>query len=222
MREGLRRVGERVRRLIVIGVCLVLLQGCTEAIRKRSDIYPIRKVTVTTVAGRNVSCEDAGRLYVKTNEYLEPQVGIVLYQEVCADTDVKMPSDFMDAMNRLYQEYPEPGTDMVIWLDRDTGELIKRGLLKLLMIPQPQAAIDDVYRRYVVMRGLDPIVLLHEIGHAFIFSHTHSEKGVMKGVGIQLFPGTPVISSGKFCEEDRDEIIRNKFRDFSKKVKLEK
>ena len=73
-----------------------------------------------------------------------------------------------------------------------------------------KGATDDSYRRYIILRGTAK-VLIHEIGHCFIFSHSHSSRGVMKST-----PSTTYFSS-----EDREEILENKWRNFNEKPDLD-
>jgi len=72
--------------------------------------------------------------------------------------------------------------------------------------------IDDTYRRYIIVKLLDPYVLMHELFHAFIFSEAHSMTCIM---------ATGFYPLGKNClwlgTKDRMEVLRNKQRDFSKK-----
>ena len=77
------------------------------------------------------------------------------------------------------------------------------------------AAIDDVYRRYIVLKSYRPHVVVHELGHAFLFEHVHT-GGVMSSfqfclAGDNLCPASSVC----FTEEDRKEISRNRWRSFS-------
>jgi hypothetical protein len=70
--------------------------------------------------------------------------------------------------------------------------------------------IDDTYRRYIIVKLLDPYVLMHELFHAFIFSEAHSMTCIMS---------TGFYPIGKNClwlgMKDRMEVLRNKQRDFS-------
>jgi hypothetical protein len=82
-------------------------------------------------------------------------------------------------------------------------------------------AIDDNYRKFVVIKFLDERVLVHEICHAFIFTKNHSFNGVLTAVPFK-FPLVPVIFNlPKYVsKEDRREILRNKWRDFNEKPEI--
>lgn len=81
-------------------------------------------------------------------------------------------------------------------------------------------AIDDVYRKFIIIRRDDMHVLVHELGHAFLFEHTHT-GGVMSAyqlcaIGDHLCTGSSVC----FLESDRSSILRNKWRDFNSRPEL--
>lgn len=75
--------------------------------------------------------------------------------------------------------------------------------------------IDDVYRRFIVVRRDQPFVLVHELGHAYLFQHAHS-AGVMNAYDICLL-GDHLCTNSSICfmDQDRQEIEANKWRDFS-------
>ena len=61
-------------------------------------------------------------------------------------------------------------------------------------------------------------VLVHELGHAFIFDRVHS-GGVMSDFTL-CFVGDHLCANSSVCfqEKDRREIAENKWRDFSAEV----
>jgi hypothetical protein len=75
--------------------------------------------------------------------------------------------------------------------------------------------IDDTYRRYIVVKLLDPYVLIHELFHAFIFSEAHSMTCIM---------ATGFYPLGRHClwlgNKDRVEVLKNKQRDFNIKLNV--
>lgn len=81
--------------------------------------------------------------------------------------------------------------------------------------------VDDVYRRFVVVRRSRNLhVLEHELGHLFLFKTTH-DGGVM-GAYIVCAVGDHLCTGNSVCfnEAERQEIIENKWRDFSTKPEL--
>ena len=82
-------------------------------------------------------------------------------------------------------------------------------------------AIDDNYRKFIIIKYLDDRVLMHEICHAFVFTRSHSTKGVMNGAVIKI-PLAPVLFNlPRYVSiEDRHEILRNKWRHFNEKPEI--
>ncbi len=83
-----------------------------------------------------------------------------------------------------------------------------------------EGVIDDVYRRYIVLRVIDSNVLMHELVHGFLLSTTHTH-GLMSAAKICLIPGIACIPRSMYLDrEGRDELLRNKWRNFSSEVHL--
>jgi tetratricopeptide (TPR) repeat protein len=70
--------------------------------------------------------------------------------------------------------------------------------------------IDEVFWRYVVVKELEPNLLLHELIHAFLAGKKHAKEWLMQPVrpsyGSEWYWLTP---------EERKEVLRNKWRDFN-------
>lgn len=83
-----------------------------------------------------------------------------------------------------------------------------------------KAAIDDQWRRYIVLKSTDWYDLAHELGHAFMLSHGHDWFGIMAGAqhGLPMIPF--YLRSAHVSEELRAEVAANKWRDFSIEVNL--
>lgn len=100
----------------------------------------------------------------------------------------------------------------------------------------PLAVIDDSWRRYIIMKEVNPYILKHEIGHCFVFSigHRGSKSGqwglhdkfieqedrqfsILGGGVMKFVPLMPPIYGTKtFCDADMTEILQNKWREFHK------
>ncbi len=80
--------------------------------------------------------------------------------------------------------------------------------------------IDDEYRRFIVVRRDRVRVLVHELGHAFLFRRVHT-GGVMEAFNVCMI-GDRLCDNDSVCFLDSDaaEIIRNKWRDFEEKPDL--
>lgn len=83
-----------------------------------------------------------------------------------------------------------------------------------------KAVIDDRFRRYIVLKSTDWYDLAHEMGHAFMLSHTHDWTGLMAGMqhGVPFIP--LYLRSAHVSENLRVEVTANKWRDFSLEVNL--
>lgn len=81
-------------------------------------------------------------------------------------------------------------------------------------------AIDDVYRKFIVVRRRNVRVVVHELGHAFLFQHVHT-TGVMSSFLI-CAAGDHLCVNESLCfiDDDIREIERNRWRDFREKPDL--
>ncbi|RPJ00279.1 MAG: hypothetical protein EHM36_14870 [Deltaproteobacteria bacterium] len=79
-------------------------------------------------------------------------------------------------------------------------------------------AIDDNYRKFIIIKFLNDRVLIHEISHAFVFSKDHGISGVLTAVPFKV-PLLPILfNMPKYLsKEDRREFLKNKWRDFNEK-----
>jgi hypothetical protein len=79
-------------------------------------------------------------------------------------------------------------------------------------------AIDDNYRKFIIIKYLDNRILMHEICHAFVFTKSHSTGGVMTGAVIKIPLVPALFNLPRYVSiEDRQEILRNKWRHFNEK-----
>jgi hypothetical protein len=81
--------------------------------------------------------------------------------------------------------------------------------------------IDDTWRKFIVIKMLDDRVLLHEIYHAFIFNTVHSSSGIMSNAIVKV-PLAPILFNlpHYISNKDREEVLRNKWRDFSERPEI--
>jgi len=189
---------------------MIIITGCTGATVKpqlnipgfQKENLPLRALQVGVFSDETYRQEEIVPLIEGASAALEKQLGIhleaVYYQPIhfekrecdfmldkVHDSAVHLPGNIDIAV--VFVSFKIPGT-LFLW----------RGV------------IDDSYRRYIILRRSIK-VLIHEIGHCFIFSHSHSSNGVMKSI-----PSTTYFSPG-----DRAEILKNKWRDFNEKPDLD-
>jgi len=115
----------------------------------------------------------------RCSQLIEQQVGIRL--EVVGWKDVQWNTRF-SALRMLKNVADKT------WNDRDRFDLAVAftgltlhgdGIMLALGAGTWLGVIDDTYRRFIILKVLDPYVLLHELFHAFIFSEAHSQKCIM-------------------------------------------
>ncbi len=91
-------------------------------------------------------------------------------------------------------------------------------LMRYALVGGWEGVIDDTYRRFIVIRRMTVQVLLHEVCHSFLFTENHSWglRHLMQPVTFYVVPGImPLNRSVYLKENDRKEILKNKWRDFS-------
>lgn len=218
----------RAKMALILLAVLILITACAHinTIKPylnnpefQAQNFPIRDLRLAVYTdGDNDS--EINQLIVKTSETLKEQVGIrlkvVSFQLVAWER-----TDRGEMMKELYQRNKR---------DRATSKFdIAIGFRRLgafetvvhFIIGGWDAMTDDTHRRYIVVRTANQYVLAHEICHTFIFSHDHSVTGLMQSVQISLFPGTPGINRTIYLSpKDREEILKNKWRDFNTRPQL--
>ena len=173
------------------------------------------------ITDEGISLETAEALIRKTSAYMEAQVGITLTTTVRLTHSDKWPSkkrsDMLGHVYVLSKPYRNDFDICICIYQPTTSEKIKKGL-----IGGWNGVIDDVYRRYIVLKKMDSKTLLHEMYHAFIFSHKHSESGIMQANLISIFPFVPIHlnSSTDLSPSDRKAVLENKWRDFNLPVNI--
>jgi hypothetical protein len=190
-------------------LCSCALTPHREDTQSASREDPVREVSVLVASEEGFSPDRIDALISDASDELEKQVGIRLKVADRQSIDWKERKP-IPMLQHLYYATQGRDQDLVIGfgskapMDRVVGSLLGGW----------QAVTDDTYRRYIVMTSLDRHILLHEIGHAFIFSRVHSDSGLMQGVSLQLLPGMPVLASNRLAAADREEVLANKWRDF--------
>ena len=187
-------------------------------------LEPIRVLNVLVASDDSFEKAEIEHFIAETSEELCDQVGVQLAvsEWVTVDWQHRQRPDVIHELYRKTSEVVQAGqTDLVIGFMAPSaielcGELVK----SFVFLPVWEGLIDDTYRRFIVLKTLNESVLLHEIGHAFIWSHAHSSSGVMMGVAVKLLPFTPSLRSKKFSPGDVDEFLENKWRRFDEKVVL--
>lgn len=204
-----------MKKLAYTMLAVLILVSCCPL--KPMDTGKVRIVTATIVSDKDkVEIDD---FINDCNREIERQVGIRL-------SIVKhIPLPDLPSINNIPERLSilqkiKYDSDMLINFDTYSNQDILAKLVGLL-IPCPiyDAYIDDEYRKIIVMKNMDKRTFMHELYHAFILSHVHSASGIMQGYTIKLLPFLPPLNyTIELSEEDRKEVIGNKWRKFGEKV----
>jgi len=184
---------------------------------------PIRNLRICLITDKGVLPEEAESLISETSSHMDAEVGIILTTTVMLTNVDKWPSrkkgEMLGHIYLLSKPYLDK-FDICISITRPTAsEKIKKGLLR-----DWNGVIDDLYRSYIIVKEIDSRTLLHEMYHAFIFSHLHSKSGIMQASRKSKFPFIPVYqnSSKYLSPPDRKEVLENKWRHFDHAVDMNK
>ncbi len=209
---------------IFLLILLVSLVGCAHVGTVKSRLnnaefqaknLPYRTLSVCVISEGSWPKESIQAVVNDVSSLMTEQVGIQLKIEAWIDhpipsfTPTEGLRNLVKIVSKEHKRY-----DLVIGFS-------SRSVTSYLMemtVGVHLAAIDDTYRKFIIIKYLDKRVLMHEICHAFVFAKGHSYSGVMSALLIKL-PLLPVIFNfPKYVsEEDRQEILRNKWRSFNEK-----
>jgi hypothetical protein len=180
-----------------------------------SALYPVREVRIVILAPDAGDLLAIEKLVREGSEELSAQVGISLrivgWRQIRWQSDNR-PGVLREVLERM-SLYEQP-YDMAVGV-RGFG---LAGFIGYMVYGGWEAVIDDTYRRFIVIRRMTVQVLLHEVCHAFLLSETHTWgiRHLMTPVTFYVIPGImPLNRSTHLNKKDREEIIRNKWRDFS-------
>jgi len=223
--NGLKKFGRR--QCFIFFFLAVLISGCATI---KGDIenpqfvqenLPVRNLSICLITDEGIPLEKATALIRETSSYMEAQVGITLKTTVRLTNSDKWPSKKRsDMLGHVYVLSKSCRNDFDICVciyQPTTSEKIKKGL-----IGGWNGVIDDIYRRYIVIKKMDSRTLLHEMYHAFIFSHKHSGSGIMQASLISIIPFVSIYlnSSTDLSPSDRKEVLENKWRNFNDPVSV--
>ena len=179
------------------------------------SVLPMREVRVVVLTPDERKLPAITKLVREGSDALSVQVGIcfkivdwrlIVWQSGRSATVLKQVADHMSRYDKPY--------DIVLALRGFDAA----GLVGYTLLGGWEAVIDDTYRRFIVVRRMTVQVLLHEVCHCFLFSSAHSWglRHLMTPIAFYVLPGVmPVNRSIYLKEKDREEILRNKWRDFS-------
>lgn len=216
---------QRIDRVLMVVFLFIFfaIQACSMAAGRYSNdmdaVTPHRTLRILVASDGAYGRKAIEQHISRASRVFEDQFGIRLepaeYVPISwgnwADRDVEK------MLHKLYAASRGHDFDISIgYAELTAGEAFARYL-----IGGWDGAIDDTWRRFIIVRDLEDHTILHELCHAFIFSEEHSGFGLMSPMTIQLIPFIPVnLSSNRLDQRLRSEVLKNKWRDFTKAVAL--
>lgn len=215
--SGLRYTSFAVVLLILLSLLLLPSCGSIGTIKdhlRNPDFAfknaPRREIRVCLMTDGTRTDEEINSLFSSVNEMLQEQVGMDLIV-VEKGSLIWSSRDMVKMIQQLHSETKNfSQCELFVGVTSPTPiEAISFNL-----IGDWQGVIDDTYRRHIIVKYSDPRVLLHEVFHAFILNHEHSDFGIMQASLFYLLPGMPVNYSLYLSEQDYNEVLKNKWRTF--------
>lgn len=206
--------------LCFLMICvLILLTGCgTHYKAPVEDIEPIRVVDVLLVY--NVANNNCHEFMKDVAKRWFDQTGVVL--NIVSEIEIEewTESDYRKAIVEFQKLVGDTGFDIAIGIGETLLSTVQYYAMQIVPLPIPivnwQGVCDGEYRRYIRIKDQDPWFLMHELGHLFIFSHIHTDFGLMNPGPFYFLPFI-AIRDYKLYSIDFDEVQKNKFRDFNVK-----
>ena len=202
----------KAKKLVLLSL-LVCLIGCYAGSVKpllnrpefKAENEPIRTLRVLLLTDNSYRKEEIEKFVSKCSRFVESQVGIRL--EILDWVQIK----WGDELDDIYKMEMRIAADT--WSKRDKFDITLTFVHFVQSIEGgklPLGATDTFYWRYIFIKELDPFILLHELFHTFILKKGHSKDWVMR-------PGRPPYGNEWYwlTPEDRKDVLRNKWRDFS-------
>jgi hypothetical protein len=197
----------KMKQLLILFL-MIFLSGCYGGTVKpfvnrpefKTENEPVRTLRILMITDGSYREEEIERLVSKCSRILEIQVGMKL--EIVDSQQIKWGSERKDASKLLMKIVTET------WDKGDHFDIA----VAFAYVSEAFVGgfIDGIFWRYVVVKILDPNVLLHEVFHAFLLKTEHGKGWLMQPVlspyGSEWYWLIP---------EERKEVLRNKWRDFN-------
>lgn len=212
-------------RKIILFVLLVSLVGCVHIGTVKSQLndqafqaknLPFRDLSVAVISEELGPKEHIETMISNVSNLMAEQVGIRLridrwiFHPIQSFTPTEGVKNVAEVIGKEHENY-----DLVIGF---SSRSITSHLIELTTGFAWLGAIDDSYRKFIIIKYLDERVLMHEICHAFVFNKSHSISGVLTAAMFKIPLVPALFNLPKYVsKEDRIEIFRNKWRDFNEK-----
>jgi len=210
-------------RLTLFLFAIFLLSSCSAGTVKpflkdpefQAENLPVRTLRTLVLTDGTHDQSKIVKFIEQSSQLVEEQVGIRLEIVDLKTIDWKTKSTTVRMLKNIANETSEERDQFDIAVAFTGLRVVADGVLGLFAGTWV-GVIDDTYRRFIIVKVLDPYVLMHELFHAFIFSEAHSMQCIMT---TGFYPiGHKCVWLGN---KDRMEVLKNKQRDFSKKPDVE-
>jgi len=191
-------------------VCLLgCYAGCVKPLLNRPEFKaenePIRTLRIFLITDDSYRKDEIEKFVSKCSDLIEMQVGIRL--EIVDGYQIKWEDELDDIIKTEIRIAGDT------WGKRDKFDIVLTFVHFVHNIAGgklPLGATDTFFWWYLFVTELDPYILLHELFHAFLLHRGHSEEWVMRG-------GRPAYGNEWYwlTPEDRNGVLRNKWRDFN-------
>ena len=210
-------------RLTVFFFAMVLLSSCSMGTVKpflkdrefQAENLPVRTLRTLVLTDGTQDKSKIAKFIGECSQLVEEQVGIRLEIIDWKSIDWKTKLSTVTMLKNIANETSDDRGRFDIAIAFTGLSLFGDGVLGVFGGTW-LGVIDDTYRRFIIVKLLDPYVLIHELFHAFIFSEAHSMQCIMT---------TGFYPIGKNClwlgMQDRMEVLRNKQRAFNIKPRVQ-
>jgi hypothetical protein len=207
-----------MKKLLVV-VFLIII-GCVSL--PHYSTGDLRTLRIILIYNNNVNLDKALEMVREASNLTEKEVGINFHiiktipiggNSEYGNITIK---DHIIALRQLRSlamiyGYKDKDYDMVLGFANDPI------LTKTLgwFMNKPFGVIEDTYRRYIVFQHPTVKVVRHEVYHAFILTEGHTTR-LMGSLSVL----NPSPTASWLNKRDRDEVLINKWRDFSMKPEI--
>lgn len=191
-----------------------IIQSITLSPEEQAENQPTRKLRTYVVFDNGEDLEEIKRVLRETSDILQKQLGMELEADFSSAPVKWEKRDQCALRNQLEQTTTLRGQEFDIaigFTKRTADETFWCHLMSCWL-----ATTDVTSGQFIIARELHPLILAHEVGHLFIFSHTHSRSGLMRASAPSLSSLTR--NDYHFAQEDRKEALKNKWRKFGEKI----
>ena len=213
---------------VIMGLSFLAASGCAHVntVKSRTGLErfqeenkPVRQLRVLCVVDRELDLSAMQRIVSQASDLFQAQAGISFSitesYRVDFDTSSMMDAEANRCLTRLWRSSQGKHFDVAIGFL--SNELIDQ--VVGYFFADYKGAIDDRYRRFIIVKHKDVQTLLHEMAHAFILQSDHSLFGLMNPMSLQVLPLLPEVNSGLYLSpEDRQHILDNKWRPFGPRL----